>query len=611
MLFEKITADERKLAGEECYLTVYRRVILFRSESNEWADVRVAYDPDADEIGPITGRTVLRDGRSIDLEASQIHDREVVRTEEESQREKFFTFPGIADTCIIEYRYRIRSENPNAVWIVQKNIPLLLWEYRWKFYDPPLTALDRLILNLYYSGVTPNYLWVNSAKTLDMKMFPDENDPEEVLFRVADIPGFDEEPWTLPDQALKTNIRLFYGSDMGVDVYWSIVSDQIGESLAKYLEDSDDLQPVVDSIAALPQGSDKVAAAFDWVRRNVRIVDASSASDKYEENESVNDVLDHRYGDGSDLNYVFHELVKKLGFKTFVAIAADRSRRLVYKLAKYWQFDEPVVGVFDSAKALRYHSPGDEETLPGQLPWYYEGAIGLVAGATPASPLFVDFPKSSFGQNTRARTVRLSFDAEGGTKAEVREILTGHRARRFRVLLKDLAPGEHARILEKEIGDNLAGEWKGAITGVACEIDGDTARVSFTAAGPDPSGDGSSAVAKPFSFLPDDADPFIAEKRRYPITFEFAGTDIDTLLLLPGDGWAVDGKPQTVYLNNRAGSVELRAEDAPEGLRIVSRSILRDPIYSENMYGQVKEVFSGRNNLRNIEIHLGTRTTGK
>jgi hypothetical protein len=57
--------------------------------------------------------------------------------------------------------------------------------------------------------------------------------------------------------------------------------------------------------------------------------------------------------------------------------------------------------------------------------------------------------------------------------------------------------------------------------------------------------------------------------------------------------------------------VELRAEDDPEGLRIVSRSILRDPIYSENMYDQVRAVFSGRNNLRNVEVLLREQPRGK
>ena len=84
--------------------------------------------------------------------------------------------------------------------------------------------------------------------------------------------------------------------------------------------------------------------------------------------------------------------------------------------------------------------------------------------------------------------------------------------------------------------------------------------------------------------------------------FDYAETAIDTLLLYPGGAGTVESKPQTVYVSNPCGSVEIRAEDIPDGLRLYSRSILKSAMYSANVYDEVKAIMGGRAGLRNIEV---------
>lgn len=612
MLFERVAADEKKLDDEKCFVSVYRRVLIFNHEGREWADVHVQFDPEDESVDRISGRTVLRDGRTVALDPATVLEKEVIRTEGAAWREKFFTLPGVEDSCIVEYKYRRRSPSPNTTWIAQQVIPVKEWEYRWNFYDPKLLAFDLLIREYFFLGVTPNYFWANGSKAVDITMLPNANDPEEAIFRTTDIPPFEDEPYTLPDEALRTNLQLYYTNNMSPNDYWSHLSDRLGGAYERFLDEGDDVRPLVDSIAALPAGTDRAAAAFDWVRKNIRLVRSGENENKFRENESVNDVYGRRYGTEEDITLLFHRIVRDLpGYRSLLAVASDRSARVVYKNVKYWQFDGFVVRATDSSRAHTWYAPGLEGAVAGQLPWYYEGATAFVAGAEAASPLFIDLPKSEFAVNNRTNTFSVTFDEDGTAKASVRQTLTGQFARHVRALVADLPQGDQARVLEKDLSDQLSEEWRNGIADVGLEFRGDTAIISYALSGPGLSSGGGVSVVKPFSFIPESVNPLVAAERKYPIMFDHAETVIDTLMLFPGPGMVVESKPRTVYVSNSSGSYELRAEDVPDGLRIFSRAILKSAMYSASVYGQVKAIIGGKTNLRNVEVVLAPKPLGR
>ncbi len=335
-------------------------------------------------------------------------------------------------------------------------------------------------------------------------------------------------------------------------------------------------------------------------------------TEKYEENASVNDVLEHRYGTHLDLNLVFHRIVEGIpGYQTFLVRTADRSKRLFYTDAKHWQFDQSVVGVLDPDRMLKYYSPGDEGTAPGQIPWYVEGGTALVVGAGLGGTLFVDLPSSDHRVNSHRRNVTMSLNADGTATAAVREVLTGHQARKIRVLLGDLPPAEQTRILEREVSENLEESWRGELKDVGVEFHAETVRIAYTMSGPGLPGGAGTVIVKPFSFLPVSENPLVADRRKQLITFEYAETVIDTLTLIPGAGWTVDAKPQPVWLANGSGSVEVQAEDLPGGVRIISRSIRKSAIYPKAVYFEVKAILAGQSNLRNVEVVLAEKPQGK
>jgi hypothetical protein len=52
-----------------------------------------------------------------------------------------------------------------------------------------------------------------------LEYIPSPEEAREVIFTINNIPSFQSEPYSLPDDVLKTQLRLYYGSKASVDEY--------------------------------------------------------------------------------------------------------------------------------------------------------------------------------------------------------------------------------------------------------------------------------------------------------------------------------------------------------------------------------------------------------
>jgi hypothetical protein len=217
VIFEKIEADETKLLDQKCYLTLYRRIRILGPEGRRWGDVILPFIHKKQKIEKIYGRTVLRNQTIIPLTKQHIIEKEVLVTEGIKIKQKSFSLPGLTNNCIIEYAYTLRLPNPNSLWEIQKDVPLIRGVYHWKMYRGRgiLDFLDWLFADF----TNPNYLLVNYNQDIDLEYIPSPEEAREVIFTINNIPSFQSEPYSLPDDVLKTQLRLYYGSKASVDEY--------------------------------------------------------------------------------------------------------------------------------------------------------------------------------------------------------------------------------------------------------------------------------------------------------------------------------------------------------------------------------------------------------
>ncbi len=605
MIFEKVWSDESALDDKECYLRTYRRIKIFNAQGKTWADVNIPYNPKNQKIKEVYGRTILPDGRIIELTKEKILEKQIVKTDEEELRQMFFSLPGVTDSCIVEYYYAYENEHNNSKWLAQKDIYLMNGEYHWKFFRPTVSGLQSLMMFLYSLGFSPNYLLLNTTNHLGVDMIPNADKPEEAIFRLNDLLPYRSEPYCLPDEAAKAQLVLYYSDGGNANMYWSVMALRSGEELKEWWSNAGDANPLIKEFSQMPTRKEKIAAAYRWLQEHIKNVSYEEKEGKYDENENVNDVLSHKYGTQADINYCFQYFLKQLDFKSRLFYVARRDRWLFHMIAKFWQFDRPVVGVIDSSGGITYYSPGDAHTSQGRIPWYYEGTSGLVVGAGLGEQLFVDVPKSPLSENTRNCDVRLRLAPDEDLTGTVKEEFTGHEARKVRLLLGEKPAAEQKNILKKDIEERVSTDWKDSIVVSGVERNSDSLSYGYLLHGPALEADAAGRfIFHPYALFSDRKNPFVAEIRENPLMFEYAATVTHRFILTLDKGLRVDVLPPPLMFSNKVGEVVVKVTQSGGSVEISSRYVLKSPFYSPNLYAEAKALFQQRIGLKDFAVVL-------
>jgi hypothetical protein len=380
MIFEKAVADDRNLEDEECYYSIYRRLMLFSADAKKWGDVAVEYLPETENIEVIQARTVLPDGREIVMQKGDTHTKEIFKSEGLKVKEVAFSLPGLTEKCLVEYYVRYRMKNGNHTWLFQKEIPLLHGEYRWKFHQGQTMRAKVGDYVIVYSGVFPNYLAVNALQQVKVEQIPSNEHPEEAVFSIQNVPAFHPEPFTFPDQALKGQLRFYYGSGVSAVEYWSYLSEAVRKHFDDFAREKDRLKPVLAECSKAGGTQEQINAAYQWLQKNMKNISYVEDSKEFKPNETIDDALERKYGSGADINLIFYTILGDMKIPTIMSYMTDRDRSLFYSDAKYWQFDRSMVAVPEAGGTYRYYSPGDLFLPVTHTPWQSEGVLALQLG---------------------------------------------------------------------------------------------------------------------------------------------------------------------------------------------------------------------------------------
>ncbi len=265
ILFEMAESNDRDWANEECYYTLYRRIRILNYQGRKWGDVQVPIFSTNQKVEKIKGRTILRDGTVIELDRSHIHEKEVLRTEADKIKQKSFYLPGITNDCIIEYYIRLRLERPVSYWVIEKDLFLKQGTFTWKFFRGE--GLSRATLRRIADRIIPNFVILNKVLPVNMEQKPSLKNPEEIVFTVKDVPAFKSEPYSLPEMAIKMNLRFYYGAPTSAEAYWGEQSRKTMTELEQFWNHDDRMEPVLKHFADLPTAQEKMRAAYDWIQK--------------------------------------------------------------------------------------------------------------------------------------------------------------------------------------------------------------------------------------------------------------------------------------------------------------------------------------------------------
>lgn len=564
----------------------YVRVKLFTTAGVENYGRLQLPSGDRSTLDQIAARAVLPDGRMVDLKPDDVFERTAIHGRGRRERVRAFVVPSVVPGSIVEYRWHeteSHSMGESLRLAFHSRIP-----FRRITYDIKPLALS------WESGLTMKTLSVNGSSS-PFQTLPDGfvrttmiNVPS--VPRESDMPAEDRiAPWML----------LWYGErrPMTPDKYW--------QRLGKVMNDlgygeCTPSRALRDGAAAIVEGArtpdEKLLKLYEYCRSKVRNLsdDASGLSDdeqaKLEDAPSAKETLDKRQGTAFDVNRLFGTLAASLGMETRLVWLSDRSERFFDpSMMTPYAFDQCCVGV-RTGGSWRFFDPAATEIPFGALPWWIEGTMALIPDAQHTELLTTASSGSSDSRWRRSGSLRLS--PEGTLEGDCRIETTGHVAEELRDRLDDQSEADRKESLRRMLEEDLgAGEYT-QIVAQGLEDPAQPFTVLFRARIPSyAQRTGKRIFLQPALFQHGRPPRFADSHRRFPVAFEYAWAEDDSLLIVLPQGYSLEASQVPAELRfGNFGSHALQLQVSDDGRMILRRSFHFDRLaFDLDEYPQLKQ----------------------
>ena len=431
VLLEEQSIDEQ---FADRVLRFHLRAKILTNDGRALANVVIPYIRGEGKIKDWWARTLLPDGKVIELPLEQAVEHTAMKVRGAEWRELRAALPAVVPGAVIDYGYVLHSGRLD--WYnrvdLQREYPIRTLRLRWRPTD---------LLQGAYRVYGPD---------LAIKITKDKG---SILVVGSDLPPLVEEPYMPPAYHLRASVGFYYiDPEDDPDHFWDDQARKEERFLVRFLSPNGPLRELVDSWKLSPEMAldKKLEHAYHWVTENVKDTGGLSfeelaAADK-EGKESFNakQVLKGREGDSWQLAALFVGLARTLGAEAYLALVTDRRHY-------FWDASLLSMEPFeDVLAAVRAPGQGDEAFVVsapgsglayGQVPWWSSGTQAMLLTSRGSRTIRV--PASDYRKNVSASEATFTFDEEGAMHVawtRDNKNLRGFELRRY---LKDL--DTHAR----------------------------------------------------------------------------------------------------------------------------------------------------------------------
>lgn len=455
ILFEEGLLEDREGAFR---LTVFRRIKVFTEEGRDAGKVEIPYRRGDSKIEGIRARSVRIDGASTELSTGQIVTSIILKSAGTEYNQASFIVPGIEPGCIVEYRYSLSGKQD------------AFWAWPWYFQNEHYTVESRLRWKpsewATSSGMRPHWVVRRIPEVLvSRSCVPDCDRPRELTFTLLRIPGPRDEEMRPPREDVGPHVVTSYvGARTTPLEYWSWWKRSLDAIAAGFSRNLGPLKAVIEKVRQDHADSwEALAEVHVWLRENVR----SSAELSWQDlqgklkprsfwgtAQTVAEMIANREGSPYEICLAYAAAAKALGLEACVVLVRDR---------REGAFDYRVIG-FIPTNAIaavrsseggrwRFHSPASRFAARENLPWYYRGGYGLVAG--PGQSLFLKLQPEDGPAGHSSWTVDLRLDETGSLEGRFSGSLHGEESRAMRAWLHGENPESWRELLAKSLAPEL------------------------------------------------------------------------------------------------------------------------------------------------------------
>jgi Domain of Unknown Function with PDB structure (DUF3857)/Transglutaminase-like superfamily len=519
----------------------YLRIKVLTEEGRKYADVEISFYPELENVRTIKARTVQPDGSVANFDGT-IFEKYVVRARGVKVMARTFTLPNVQVGSIIEYFFTmdLRGNLFDSHWILSSD----LFTLRAQFSLIPLK-----------SSYVPMHLHWSWTK-IPSGFAPREGPDHAIRMDVTNIPAFQAEDFTPPENELKSRVDFVYQSgtaESDPEIFWKRTAKAWNDYLELFLKKHKAVDEAAGRMFAPSDPPEeklrKIYARVQSLRNTSYEIERTEKEqqrdrDKEKPAENVDDVWKHGYGDSVQLTWLFLALARSSGFEAYGCWVASRSRYFFDpKLMEAEGLSVNVVLVKLGGKEL-YLDPGSLFASFGLLPWNETFTQGIRLDNNGGTWIRTPLPESADSQISR--TARFQLSESGTLEGNLSVTFTGLQAMYERLEARNADAAARKQHLEDLVKgqvpvpaevDLIKGpDWNSSESPLRAEF---TVKISNWA-----SSTGRRFLMPVGIFAGYEKSAFESAKRIHPVYFAYPYGTVDDLTVELPPGWQVTAVPQ-------------------------------------------------------------------
>lgn len=414
ILLREITIDNGDFDGVT--QAFYVRIKVFDQKGiDALLQTQIPYERGQNLRG-IAARVVRPDGTSIEVDKKSIFTREVVRVGREAVLAKSFSFPALEPGCIIEYQYRVYSDD------------ILLGLHLPMSDDFPVSTTRIRLRTFGLPGLRVQVLW---SSQLNMEKLEDRDRGFHV-FEGHDIAPAAVEAFSPPDSVIKPWFTFYFTpSDGSATDFWSYEAGALAAAAKEQLAARRPIKEAAQRLTAgITDDRAKLQRLYDYCRTEIKNLSYDTCGytpeqiEDLKRNRSPSDTLKNGYGTNLDINLLFGAMLNALGGKCILAYCGDRSLFHFHRNLRLRGALPQILVAMQQGGAWEFFDPGAMYLPCGQLRWMNDGTSAIVIEGK--TWWFVEIPRTAPEFSTINRTAQLRLEEDGTLAGEIVIQMSGH-----------------------------------------------------------------------------------------------------------------------------------------------------------------------------------------
>ncbi len=537
-IYDQCVIDlRRSMNGVEMILQRHFQIKILKEKGIDLGDMSISYWH-KDKISDIEAQIILPNGETVELNSDNIFDEEA----KNQYKVKNLAFPNVQIGSILEVMYEQTSTSIYELepWYFHQPVPVVESEL--------IIRLDPLFSFFVKKGNDPDQIIKESTEqyySSFRKIFEDQH-----VYKAVNLPAIKTEPYISTLNNYRAHINFQIESVNFPGYYQSFIQDikTLSNTLLEkeyndFEEPESDVKELVKEL--LPDqtnNNDKICVLFEYVRDNFGRDENTGIYTGKDQSE----ILEKKKGSETEKNLLLKVMLQAAGFEVIPVLISTKDHGLASPEIPFLsQFNRTILLVSVDNNYYLFDAR-DPWITYGQLP-----PNSLVKNALllqKDNPVFIEIPGDGL-RSLQLIESHMQITEEGSTSGTSEILAVGYGSSSYNRSLYDTK--KIPEFLEKKIAKNVerfsVTKFDSALT--AAPTDTFKTKYDFSIENLAEVIEGE-IYLNPGFYLSENSNPFVSEKRVFPVEFGYCWKTIETNYFTLPDKFSISELPKDVVVDN-------------------------------------------------------------